>query len=534
MIRRPLIPPVLAGLALMLLAGSAWSQTAGGSVLQTAPDVISHDPQPAPSPPAEVKPSSIEVTAAPLASPDLFFPGGPGLALDEGLWTGTPGALLQSLLPRLAPMPGEAGLNRLAVRLLATGAKAPEGAQKDADLAGQRALALIRFGALDAAEAILARTPGVSDHARLSEAKAEAALFRGDIDGACQTADSLSEGKDRPYWLRLRGFCLARAGKASEAQLTLDLAASGPGGTSPLSLVLNAFAAGVAATGPGPADNALGLRLSLMEKLDLSAAIQTAGAPALQVLAAEASLAPDLRRRAAYRLIAFGPDASGAAAAALALAVPDVPPPAPRPAPPRRGKHARPAAPPPALPSDPAENLARALQAVHAAADLSVRAVALAEFVRTTAPDHLVGASSLVADAVTGLSTEGLAPDAARAVALVQAAALGKAPLGLDSAEARLFRLALKGLEPTSGEGKAGLVPSAPARQTTLWLTALSALKSDAKGGAGLIAAASASQGGRTLEPGDRALAIRLLSLSGWKDFAEAAALDGMVRAERK
>ena len=124
MIRRPLIPPVLAGLALMLLAGSAWSQTAGGSVLQTAPDVISHDPQPAPSPPAEVKPSSIEVTAAPLASPDLFFPGGPGLALDEGLWTGTPGALLQSLLPGLAPMPGEAGLNRLAVRLLATGAKA--------------------------------------------------------------------------------------------------------------------------------------------------------------------------------------------------------------------------------------------------------------------------------------------------------------------------------------------------------------------------------------------------------------------------
>ncbi|HEY3694026.1 hypothetical protein [Phenylobacterium sp.] len=164
------------------------------------------------------------VEVVPLAAPDLFSPAGRDTGLPPHLWKGASAGLARNVIALLAAKPLSPAAAALARRVLATGAAAPAGAGQDRALAGARAAALIAQGDLAGGAAILGRTNGVERDPQLSQVAAEAALLSGDDDRACAVAEALGEGREAVYWLRLRAYCQARAGRAVAAQLTFDLA----------------------------------------------------------------------------------------------------------------------------------------------------------------------------------------------------------------------------------------------------------------------------------------------------------------------
>lgn len=169
-------------------------------------------------------PAAAQVEVAPLAPPDAFSTPGRDTGLPADLWQGTPVETARAVLPLLAVKPLSPASASLARRVLATGAKGPDGSSGDAALSGARASALIALGDMAAATRILDRAPGLDRNAALSQAAAETALLAGDNARACSIAEGLSTGRGEAYWLRLRAFCQAEAGQGAQAQLTFDLA----------------------------------------------------------------------------------------------------------------------------------------------------------------------------------------------------------------------------------------------------------------------------------------------------------------------
>jgi len=239
----------------------------------SAPEAVAPEPSAAPAaPPAQVQVQTLNTL-------DLFSTGrDTGLGAD--VWKGSSADIARAVIPGLATRPlSPAGVD-LARRLLAQASTAPTGAGADLDLAVARARALLALGDAEDASLVLDRTPGVADHADLSQLAAEAALISEQNDKACRIADNLTDGRDGLYWLRLRAFCQARAGKTDEAQLTFNLAGARARDVTTARL-LGAFIAGAGDPGPASLHTGLGFALSSALKLDLAPALPDA-APAIR------------------------------------------------------------------------------------------------------------------------------------------------------------------------------------------------------------------------------------------------------------
>ncbi|WP_297697166.1 hypothetical protein [Phenylobacterium sp.] len=289
----------LAAVAIVAEAAPAFAQPATpppGAAIGAPPP-----PAPAPAPPPTVAPPPpVQVTQ--LAAPDAFSTPGRDTGLPPTLWRGASLAIVKAVLPQLAERTLPPAAAALARRVLATGAPGPEGAGSDPALTAARAAALIAQGDPQAAAAILARAPGLDRNADLARVAAEAELLAGRDGHACQIEEGLTSGRDDIYWLRLRTYCEAVAGKSAEAQLTFDVAqaqAKDP-------VFARLMAAKLAGAGdPGAASLRSGLDLALSRSLglDLSqaraspevAAALAAGGPsepAFDVAAAPPDLAP--------------------------------------------------------------------------------------------------------------------------------------------------------------------------------------------------------------------------------------------------
>jgi hypothetical protein len=209
------------------------------------------------------------VEVAPLAAPDSFSVPGRATGLPETLWRGSSVELQRTVLPLLATKPLSPAAAALARRVLATGARGPDGADDPALLA-LRAQALLALGDGVAAAEILQRAPGLERNADLSQAAAESALLAGDDARACAIERGLGSGRAQIYWLRLRAFCQAAAGDTAEAQLTFDLAQAQARDATFGRLMAAKLGAGQ----PGAASlrNGLDYALSRSLALDLSAA----------------------------------------------------------------------------------------------------------------------------------------------------------------------------------------------------------------------------------------------------------------------
>ncbi len=233
--------------------------------------------------PAEV--SGETVTATTLQAPDLFSASGRDTGLGPDLWQDASAATARTVIPLLAERPLSPAASALARAVLATGARGPQGAGDDPDVAAARARALIVLGEVSAARSILGRTAGVERHEGLSRAAADAALLTDDDAGACETAQALSVDRDQIYWLRLRAYCQALAG-APAAQLTLDLAQNVER-DAVFGRLLGARLAGSGDPGAPSLRNSLDYALSRNLGLDLSEA-----EPAAPIAAALAGEAP--------------------------------------------------------------------------------------------------------------------------------------------------------------------------------------------------------------------------------------------------
>ncbi|HEX5379222.1 MAG TPA: hypothetical protein VFW47_11640 [Phenylobacterium sp.] len=198
---------LLAAVCAVLVAAPAWAQ------------------EPPPQAAVQAPPNVPEAVAvAPLAAPDFFSAAGRDTGLGADLWRGTSPALVRAVLPLLSSRPLSPAARALARRVLATGAALGEDAGRDPVLAGRRISALIAQGGVREASEILSKTSGLDRDPVLAQAAVEAALLSDDFDRACAVGDSLSTGRDEPYWLRLRAYCQLRRGDAGPAQLTFDLA----------------------------------------------------------------------------------------------------------------------------------------------------------------------------------------------------------------------------------------------------------------------------------------------------------------------
>jgi hypothetical protein len=240
------------------------------------------------SPPPKIDNSPVGVSS--LSSLDLFS-AGRETGLGTELWKGSSAAIARQVIPTLDAAPLSPAGTLLARTVLATTAIAPDGAGGDSVLAAERVKALLDLGDAEGAGMILDRTPGLSGSSALSQAAAEVALINDQPDKACAIGEALSADRDAIYWLRLRAFCQARAGKPDLAQLTLTLAnQQAPDPT--FGRLMGAVIAGGVDPGPASLRNGLDYALSVQLKLDLTPALPHAAPPIARKLAALAPPPP--------------------------------------------------------------------------------------------------------------------------------------------------------------------------------------------------------------------------------------------------
>jgi len=253
----------------------------------TAPRPPAPPPEAAPAPPPATVAPLQPVQASRLAAPDAFSTAARDTGLPSTLWRGTSVALLKTVLPLLAQRPLSPAAAALARRVLATGAPGPQGVGEDPGLAAGRAAALLAQGDPRGAAAILARAPGLDRNADLAQVAAESALLAGEDARACRIEAALTAGRDDIYWVRLRTYCQAIAGRTAEAQLTFDLAQS-QAKDAVFARLMGAKLAGVGNPGAPSLRNGLDYALSRNLGLDLGqakaspavAAALTQGGPA--------------------------------------------------------------------------------------------------------------------------------------------------------------------------------------------------------------------------------------------------------------
>jgi hypothetical protein len=248
-----------------------------------------------------------QVQAQALKPLDLWSAAGRETGLPDTLWKETSPELARTVLSALPDRPLSPAMATLARRVLETGANAPDGAGSDQPLAAMRIRALVALGDLGAAEAVLARSPAIETSEPLSRAKAEVALLAGRDSEACETGRALQEGRDGPFWLKLRAYCSLVDKQPAAAQVTLDLTHQGGAKPTAFDRLMNAAINGTAAGKPA-LDDPLTFALSRRLGLDLTATVPTAPMPVTVALARDPNTPQPTRLEAmarALRLEAF-------------------------------------------------------------------------------------------------------------------------------------------------------------------------------------------------------------------------------------
>lgn len=227
------------------------------------------------------------VEVAPLTAPDVFSGGVRDTGLGADLWKGSSAELARRVLPTLGTKPLSPAMRALAVRLLSTGANAPDGAAEDRALAAARARALLALGEPVLANLSVERIPNLAAEPALAVIAAEAALLTGADDRACRIEQAVTAGRGELYWLRLRAFCQAIGGQPDAAQLSLTLAqekARDP----VLGRLMTALLVGGE---PGAASARNGVEAALSRKLGLALPAPADSPPPVDVTGLDALLA---------------------------------------------------------------------------------------------------------------------------------------------------------------------------------------------------------------------------------------------------
>ncbi len=513
--RTAVIGATLLALGGLALAGPALAQglDPGPETIATAPPSSPQTPSP-PPPAAAPAPAASGVEVQPLTSLDLFSTGREtGLGID--LWNGASVDIARAVIPTIGVRPLSPAFEELALRLLSTAATAPSGAGDDLDLAAARVKALLVLGDAGVVESILDRTSGVANSPALSQAGAEAALITGHEDKACAIGEALASERDAPYWLRLRAYCQARAGKTDAAQLTLTLAnqqAKDPTFTRMMTVIL------AGAGDPGAPSLRGGLDYAMTRRLQLDPTPALPGASravARQIALGRAGLAPT------------APVQAGEADILIAL---------------RAAKGGRPyldaaVAASPQIAALVAARAPLANPVQLATAALAGGDLATAQAIRAgMVSDSLAGASPVdLAILDAGLAVAANHPDAQTLDRLAERGAATAGAARTRAQGATAIYAALQG--PMSPQERGEFIRfdlgrgEAPARLMALDLAA----EAGARGETGLVALLIAENGGGAgPDPADRARIERALVKAGLAKDARAVALEGLIALQSR
>jgi hypothetical protein len=163
-----------------------------------------------------------------LAVTDPFEVGAPGGTLEDDVWSSGDARALRAILDVLPESAGPGWRSpaaaRLAIRALLSAGAPPEGARGEHDLAALRAGRALAAGRAEPVHTLMSRTPRTSESPALSRLYAETAFALGRRDEGCRIADTLLNGRETAYWLRVRAACQAFAGNIAAAELSAELA----------------------------------------------------------------------------------------------------------------------------------------------------------------------------------------------------------------------------------------------------------------------------------------------------------------------
>jgi hypothetical protein len=160
-----------------------------------------------------------------LAAPGIDAIGLAGPAeggFDQGLWAGSDGELILTLLGRLPVASENPPLRALARRLLMTGAPI-EGLAEPGSVLGARAGRLLAMGDLEGASALLGRVPATNEDSQIARLVVQAALLRGDGETACSRAADVAPTSDAAFWAKVTIYCRLVDGDRDGARLGLAL-----------------------------------------------------------------------------------------------------------------------------------------------------------------------------------------------------------------------------------------------------------------------------------------------------------------------
>ena len=250
-------------------------------------------------------PQSVE--SAPLAT-DPFSTGtltAADGALPSTLWRGAEPRTLEFLLENLPARPSTPALGEAMRRTLLSPGDAP--VRAEASLGGKKLLALARAGFVDEAATVASLSDAGRGDPWTNQAEAVSDLLSGDVQNACSRGQRLSEGRDNPFWVKLRVLCYAEAGERDAADLSLGILRDQFGLTDEEDVFLTAVAAGAAPKSPPTATTPL--TYAAARSLDLPFApglLSKADGGVLVAVARDPSADPAARIAAAERAAAMG------------------------------------------------------------------------------------------------------------------------------------------------------------------------------------------------------------------------------------
>jgi len=302
----------LGALGLVLVTSAALADP------QASPQVLA-PPTPILAPPAAadtaVDPRGVSVERQDLAAPVAEATG----VLDprQGgfpptLWNGTSGPTVRALLPHLPVAVDSPTLRALARRLLLTAAPPPKGVTEPdkPSLVELRVDRLLALGAVDGAIDLAAAAPVSVRGAGLVQARTEALLMTGRLDGICADPGLATAAGQNPEMAKVQILCQLSAGNTAAGNFGLDLQRD----RKPADTVFIAAAEVVgglplAKGGLGPLRDPSPVQLAALAaaKLPLPAeAVEGAGPAQLRAIATAAGTPPDQRLAAAERAEAIG------------------------------------------------------------------------------------------------------------------------------------------------------------------------------------------------------------------------------------
>jgi hypothetical protein len=141
---------------------------------------------------------------------------------DQGLWAGSDGELILTLLRGLPVASENPPLRGLARRLLMTGAPI-EGLAEPGSVLGARAGRLLAMGDIEGASALLDRVPSTGEDSQIARLVVQAALLRGDQATACSRAADIAPTSDAIFWTKVTIYCRLVDGDQDGARLGLSL-----------------------------------------------------------------------------------------------------------------------------------------------------------------------------------------------------------------------------------------------------------------------------------------------------------------------